>query len=255
MPLAANVYYQLSERQSEVRPPLVLIHGAGGNHLFWPPQIRRLGGFRVYALDLPGHGRSPGEGYQSIESYSHAVMEWFYQVGLSRAIFIGHSMGSAIALSVALEHKDCVLGLGLVGSAARLRVAPALLDLTTDPANHPQVVAWIVEWAFAANVPPSFKRLAAQRLAETRPAVLRGDFLACDAFDVVTRLGEVMCPALVVCGDEDRLTPLRYAQRLAEGLPQGRLKTLPGVGHMAMLEQPEEVAQALREFCLQIPYL
>ena len=96
-------------------PPSYLIHGAGGHHLYWPPQIRRLTGYRVYALDLPGHGRSGGSGQQTIDSYTTAVKDWLIEVNLHSAVFVGHSMGSAIALSLALNYPDHVLGLVLIG--------------------------------------------------------------------------------------------------------------------------------------------
>jgi pimeloyl-ACP methyl ester carboxylesterase len=72
-------------------------------------------------------------------------------------------------------------------------------------------------------------------MAETRPAVLHGDFLACDSFDVTERLAEIQQPGLVVCGELDRMTPLRGGQFLADALPAGRLEVIPGAGHMVMV--------------------
>ena len=57
------------------RPPLVLVHGAGGTHLHWPPQLRRLRDTDVYALDLPGHGHSPGQGCDTIAAYRDLILE------------------------------------------------------------------------------------------------------------------------------------------------------------------------------------
>ena len=63
MPVAADLYYHIYEGSEEGRrPPVVLIHGAGGTHLHWPSEVRRLPGYRVLALDLPGHGKSGGAG-------------------------------------------------------------------------------------------------------------------------------------------------------------------------------------------------
>jgi pimeloyl-ACP methyl ester carboxylesterase len=88
MPFAVKIYYQIHQDAADL--PLVLLHGAGGNHLSWPPELRRLAGFRVYALDLPGHGKSPGRGQQSIEAYLIALRDWMQAVELHRAVFIGH---------------------------------------------------------------------------------------------------------------------------------------------------------------------
>ncbi|MGD9091656.1 MAG: alpha/beta fold hydrolase, partial [Anaerolineales bacterium] len=126
MPVAADLYYHTYHE--DIYPPVVLIHGAGGNHLYWPSEIRRLAGFHVYALDLPAHGKSGGLAQQSIEAYAGAVIAWLDSIGLHRAIFIGHSMGGAIIQVLALDHPEHVLGLGLIASGAKLRVAPQLLD-------------------------------------------------------------------------------------------------------------------------------
>lgn len=94
MPFAADIYYHVYQEGEYL--PVVLIHGAGGTHLHWPPEIRRLRGFRIYALDLPGHGKSKGRGLQTITAYAQAVYEWVGAVGLHKAFFVGHSMGAEI---------------------------------------------------------------------------------------------------------------------------------------------------------------
>jgi pimeloyl-ACP methyl ester carboxylesterase len=114
MPLSAGLYYFHHEGGSAGKPPMVLLHGAGGDYLVWPPEIRRLPGIRVYALDLPGHGKSGGPGCQSVEDYARAVVGLMDAVGLWRAAFVGHSMGGAIALTLALDFPERTAGLGLV---------------------------------------------------------------------------------------------------------------------------------------------
>jgi len=129
MPVAANLYYYTASDNEIGKRPVVIIHGAGGTHLYWPPEIRRLSGYRVYALDLPGHGKSDASrGRQTIADYAGCVLEWLDAIGLNRAVFVGHSMGSAIALTLAIHHPQQVLGLGLVGAGARLRVHPDILE-------------------------------------------------------------------------------------------------------------------------------
>ena len=91
-------------------------------------------------------------------------------------------------------------------------------------------------------------------MAETRPSVLYGDFLACDAFDEIGRVASIRQPSLILCGADDQMTPVRYAQFLADGLPRATLKTIPDAGHMVMLEQPMAVAKALADFLVSVPY-
>ena len=68
------------------------------------------------------------------------------------------------------------------------------------------------------------------------------------------RLGKVRVPALILCGTEDRSTPLQYSETLATGIPGAALQTIDGAGHMVMLEQPRRVAGALTLFIKTIPY-
>lgn len=248
--------YQFSDADpTRRRPPVVLIHGAGGTALHWPPKIRRLPGYRVYAVDLPGHGRSEGVGEQSISGYAERLVRWADEVGLARAVWVGHSMGGAIAQQLALSHPDRVVALGLVGTGARLRVHPLILEGTAKEATFPSTVETIVAWSFAPQTDQGLKTLAARRMAETRPAVLYGDFLACDRFDIRDQLSAITCPTLVICGAEDRMTPPRYAAFLAEHIPNAELVIIPEAGHMVMLERPEEVAQALLAFLERLPDL
>ncbi len=248
MPYAASLYYAENPRGVGSKPPLVLIHGAGGTHLHWPAALRRLNGYRVYALDLPGHGKSEGAGEQSILTYARSVVDWMDAIGLRRAVFAGHSMGGAIAQTLALEFPTRVMGLVLVGTGAKLRVAPAILENAASESTFPRAVETIVNWAFSSSTDARMVEIAARRWAEVRPAVLHGDFVACDRFDVMDRLEEIPVPTLVVCGEEDQLTPLRFSQYLAENIPQATLVTVAKAGHMVMLEQPQAVAQAVEQF-------
>jgi pimeloyl-ACP methyl ester carboxylesterase len=252
MPVAASIYYHVYQEGEKL--PLVLLHGAGGNHLTWPPDIRRLAGYQVYALDMPGHGRSAGRGQQSISGYVQLVRDWMQAIDLHRSAFVGYSMGSAIALSLALESPEQVIGLGLIGAAAKMRVNPQLLEDTTSTTTFHNAVEQIVEWSFSPQVDPRLKELVVQRLAETRPSVLHGDFMACDGFDVSDQVSQVSCPTLVVCGEMDKMVPIRYAQFLVDHIAGARLEVVPGAGHMVMQEQPQAVARLLQQFMGQLSY-
>ncbi len=252
MPIAADIYYHAYQKEEKL--PLVLIHGAGGTHLFWPSEVRRLHGFRVYALDLPGHGKSAGRGQQSILEYARSVIEWLAAVNMHRAVFIGHSMGGAIVQTIALEYPEHVLGLVLVGSAAKLPVNPQLLDDSANPTTFHLAVDNMVSWSFGPDVPEDLVEMAGKRFAEVRPSVLHGDLIACDAFDVTGGVNDIVQPVLVICGSEDEMTPSRNSQFLADTLPAARLEIIPGAGHMVMIEKPQEVADVLRDFLAGISY-
>ena len=253
MPHSANIYY--FEHQGVARKPaVVLIHGAGGSHLHWPASIRRLPEHPVYALDLPGHGKSEGRGQQSIAAYAQCVLDWMDALKLDKVILVGHSMGGGIAQFVGIQHPERVLGLGLVGTGARLKVAPALLDAAAREETFPSVIDTISDWAFGPQADPRLVELAAKRMADLRPTVFHSDFTACDTFDTRDALGGIKVPCLAICGEKDQLTPPRYSQYLADHIPNAELQVIPEAGHMVMLEKPVEVTEALLNFLAKIPY-
>ena len=229
-------------------PPLILIHGAGGSRLHWPTEIRRMDSELVYSLDLPGHGQSPGEGESTIDGYSKCVLDWMEANDIERAVFVGHSMGGAISLKIALDNKERAAGLVLVGTGGRLRVHPMILELTANPKNLSEAVDLVNSYAFSPQAPPRMVELARARMAETRPEVLHVDFKACDAFDALNRLGEISVPTQVICGEDDKLTPVKYSYFMAEAIHGACLETVEGAGHMVMLEKAEDVAAILKSF-------
>jgi pimeloyl-ACP methyl ester carboxylesterase len=232
---------------------VLLIHGAGGSHQNWPPQIRRLTGQRIYALDLPGHGKSEGIGRQDIDEYGKAVIEFMKTARLSSAVLVGFSMGSAIALSLALRYRKRIIGLGLVGAGAKLRVAPAILEMAASSNTFMSAVETIIENSYSAEVDPQVKKLALQQMAETRQSVLYGDFLACDAFNVMERLEKIQVATLLICGGADRMTPPNRSDYLRDHIQGAQLHIIEGAGHMVPTERPDEVADLLAGFLEKVP--
>jgi pimeloyl-ACP methyl ester carboxylesterase len=227
-------------------PPVILIHGAGGTHQHWLYQVRDLSQSPTYALDLPGHGRSEGGGRDSVTAYGDWLVAFLDAAGLETAVLVGHSMGGAISQDVALRHPARVAGLGLVGTGARLRVAPAILDGIHQ--DYEAAVRLICDWAFGPETPRELVRQGRRQMSTTPPDVLHGDFAACDAFDIMDRLGEIAAPAVIVCGTQDWLTPSKYSLYLRDHLAGARLHLVEGAGHNVMIERPEAVAEALEGF-------
>ena len=247
---SGTIFYTVTGKSS-AGPALVLLHGAGGSRLNWTSELSRLGqarlsGATVYTLDLPGHGRSGGAGRGAIEDYATDVVSFFDAVGIGRAVIVGHSMGGAIALTMALDSPKRVAALVLVATGARLRVAPSILErISTD---FEAAVGIITRYAWSREAPAELVDLGRERFRDAGPDVLLGDLTACDRFDVMERLGEIDVPALVVVGSADRLTPVEYSHDLAEHISEAQIVIIEGAGHMVMLERPMEVAKAVRRF-------
>ncbi|MBN1135830.1 MAG: alpha/beta fold hydrolase [Anaerolineae bacterium] len=239
------VYYVSRRRGSEHLPPVLLIHGAGGSHQQWLYQVRDLLA-AVYAVDLPGHGRSGGAGHDTVAGYGDWIVRFLDAARIERVMLAGHSMGGGIALDVALRYPERVAGLGLVSTGARLRVAPLIFDSLRDDPRR--TVNLICDWAFGSQAPPDLVDMARGQMAKVAASVLHGDFAACDTFDVRDRLGAIMAPALVVCGTADRMMPVYLATALRDRLPVARMHVVHGAGHMIMIERPEAVTRVLGRF-------
>jgi pimeloyl-ACP methyl ester carboxylesterase len=242
-----RIYYALHRNRSD-GVSVLLIHGAGENHLIWPAGLRRLPEAVIYAIDLPGHGKSAGRGYSTIEEYTAWIISFMEatRLDLDRAILIGHSMGGAIAQLCGLKHPGRVSGLVLVATSARLRVAPQLLHLVES--DFIAAVDLVSQWVWGPLTPDEIKLLGKQQLLKIRPEILLDDYRACDAFDVRDHLPEISAPALIIAGEADQMTPLKHAAFLAEHLPHARLVTVPQTGHMVMLEAAEVVTRAVADF-------
>ena len=239
----ARVWYAERRDSSSPYPPLVLVHGAGGSHLDWPAELFRLPGMTVLALDLPGHGRSPGPGRQSIDGYAGDVIGLMDALDLKRAIVGGHSMGGAVAQMMAINCPERVAGLILISTGARLRVHPDILSsVLSDPAS---VYERLRAWMWAGPTSEQARRRWQARMAATEPGVVHGDYVACNAFDVMDRVSAIAAPALILVGTADRMTPPKFSAYLAAHIPGAQLVTVEGGGHLVMLEQPLVVAQAI----------
>jgi pimeloyl-ACP methyl ester carboxylesterase len=217
-------------------------------HLSWPIEMRRVPGYRIYALDLPGHGMSGGEGYCSIPEYAAAVLEWMDQVNLRQVVAVGHSMGSAIAMILALRYAERVIGIGLLGSAVSLQVNPRLLGLAASVESYPQAVNQIIRWSFSGQAQSRLVELVRQRMLASPQEVLLADLTACNEFDLRGELRQIRHAALVLCGAEDIMTPVSCSEQLASSLPASKQVVIPESGHMVMLEQPQITAANLEHF-------
>lgn len=225
---------------------LVFVHGSGDSAAVWGPLIALLPDTHAVALDLPGHGAlvgQPGPAEMSIADYAAYVRAELEKLGSPRPTLVGHSLGGAIALRVTLDAPELVGRLALVGSGARLRVAPAFLEAAR--VAGPTGVLAITQMAFAEDHAEEAERFHAQR-AEAAPGALYRDLAACNQFDVMGEVARIAQPTLLIVGEGDRMTPPKYSEYLSAQIPNATLAIIPDAGHYAQIEQPQRVADALR---------
>jgi pimeloyl-ACP methyl ester carboxylesterase len=226
---------------------VVFLHGAGGSHHTWRDQWAGLkGAARLVIPDLPGHAESMGSPRGKVEEYAAWLAEFAKEVGLSKFLLAGHSMGGGIALQAALNKIPGLQGLILAGTGAKLKVSPAIFDGIAG--RFQEFAPELVEWMMAKQTGPLLREDVTKDVLSTKPSTFASDFRACDAFDVRGRLGEIGVPTLVIVGDDDRLTPLKYSEFLATDIRGAVLKIIPGAGHIAMLEKPGEVNAVIASF-------
>lgn len=226
---------------------IVFLHGAGGSHHTWRDQWAGLKGVaRLVIPDLPGHAGSLGSPKDTVEGYADWLADFVKETGLGKFILAGHSMGGAVALQAALSRIEGLEALILAGTGAKLKVNPVIFDGITG--RFKEFAPELVEWMMARSGDHLLREDITRDVLSTRPSTFATDFRACDAFDVRGRLGGIGVPTLVIVGDDDRLTPLKYSEFLATNIRGAVLKILHDAGHVAMLEKPTGMNNVIASF-------
>jgi pimeloyl-ACP methyl ester carboxylesterase len=221
---------------------LAFVHGAGCTPAAFGDFPQRFAG--SVTLALPGRcgdASSPS----SVEAFADFVAGSLAGFG-DDIVLCGHSMGGAVALEATLRGGVTgIRGLVLLGSGSRLRVAPAIFEQLE--ADFAAAARRLAGWFFADPTPERLDAAVADMLVVGQAQTVR-DFRACDAFDAGPRLHELRVPVLAVTGARDAMTPPKYAQSLADRVPSGSARIIPDAGHFAMIERPDEVADAIAAF-------
>lgn len=249
--------YSAGHRFDPVKPAVAFIHGAANDHSVWTLQSRYFAyhGWNALAPDLPGHGRSGGKALATIEDLADWVIRLLDAASAKSAALVGHSMGSLVALETAARHSQRIDRIALAGTAVPMPVSETLLE--TSRANDHVAYEMINAFAYSNHaqlggnrVPGAWMMGASMRLMERSGAgVLHADFSACNAYgNGLESAAKVKCPALLILGKRDLMTPAKTAKALADGLAGSRMILLEGAGHALMAEKPDEVLDALIGF-------
>ena len=239
------------------KPAVVFLHGAGLDHSWFGLQSRYFGyhGKAVLALDFPGHGRSEGPPLATVEALAGWVMRVLDAAGVKRASLVGHSMGSLTALECAARHADRVDRIALLGTAYPMKVGEEFLGaaLRNDHAAYDMETIWghAPEVPLGANPNPGMWMYGdtLARLERLAPGVLHAGLKACNDYAAgLESAARVKCPALLILGRRDLMTPPHAAHSLAQAIPGARTVTIASSGHSLMAEAPDAVLDALIEF-------
>ncbi len=228
---------------------ILYIHGAGGNGHYGHKLLDLLSEHHSpLALDFPGHGRSGGtESLKSIPAYSDFLHAFAQKLGLRPAVLLGHSMGGAIAMDCALRYPQMVEALVLVATAARFPIPPDRIDIWKQVMMGRKQQPFTRD-AFSPATSMNIVQEGWMEQIKTDPRVRYFDLVACSEWDLVARLGEIRKPTLVVCGQDDGVTPVALSEQLCSGIPGAKLVVIPEAGHALPLEKPKELCEAIERF-------
>lgn len=255
--------------QGEGRP-ILFVHGLGGwaQHLSHP-LFAHLPGNRLVSVDRPGSGRStrPGDRPATIEEQAAFLMRFADRLGLERPLVVGHSLGGAIALRMALDFPGRLAGLALISPLTRaenalppefkgLHIAnPWLRRIIADTVSAPMAVrntAATLDFVFGPQQPPADYGTAGAAMAALRPEhfyAASTDTVAMD--DAMAgqekRYGELNLPVGVLFGSADKVIACdTHGAGLAGQIRGLDLEILEGVGHMPQYAAPERTAAFIR---------
>ena len=237
---------------------VVFIHGALNDHSVWTLLARWYAhhGWRVLAVDQPGHGRSDGPPLPSVEALADWVLALLDAAGVASAHLVGHSMGSLIALEAASRAPERVAGLVMVGTAYPMKVSDVLLGTARDdPVRAIAMVNAFSHSSLASKPsypgPGAWLRGGASALMHRTQQGGEGnlfehDFRVCDAYaNGLEAAARVSCPAHLIVGTRDVMTPAKATKELATVLRATVTRVVSG--HALMQEAPDAVLNAMRQ--------
>ncbi|MBW3634310.1 MAG: alpha/beta fold hydrolase, partial [Chloroflexi bacterium] len=245
---------------------MVFLHGLGGSQSTWASVLGDFAGsHRVAAVDLPGHGASdkpsPDVTDYSIPSLAAKVGEVLEKLELTPAVLLGHSLGGATALQLALDRPKLVRGLVLVDSAGLgPEISGELLNLVeSDPSREES--RRLMELYFQDRrfvLERGIDDMLAARMSPGADAAVKS--IAASAFSrdgqrhvLVDRLGELEIPVLVVWGEVDRVIPASHAVAATAALPASWLEVMEGVGHVPQVEAAPAFSAIVNRWLMTLP--
>ncbi len=241
-------YITISEFQKSL-PTVILLHGACQSIWCWKFQTTFFENYKRFnsiAVDLPGHGKSSGDGFSSINEYSDFLNSFIQHLGLEDIILLGHSMGGRISQVFALDYPEKVAGCILVGTGARLKVTQSTFNLIEKGFKSFAGVA--SKNSFSNNFPEELREEFYNKLMNANKTSCMNDMIACNEFDVEDDVSKIEIPSLIIAAENDILAPVKYSRKLNESIKGSRLDILGDSGHFMMLEKPDEFNSLLKEF-------
>lgn len=232
---------------------VVLVHGLGGDSNSFQTLMGTLEGYRVLRPDLPGAGRSAlRPGLPGLKGLAAALRDALRAADVSRAHFVGHSMGALICQHIAAETPDLVVSLTLFGPI--LEPPAAARQGLQDRAEAARTggMVGIADAVSTASVSAASREANPVTTAFVRESLMRQDPAGyashCEALSAAQAAehGAIRCPTLLVAGEHDPVAPVAMVQALEAAIADATLEIIPGIAHWMMVEAPQRSAELLR---------
>ena len=228
-------------------PGIVFIHGSGMDRTTWQLQSRWFShhGYRVAAIDLPGHGASGGEPLETIEAMGEWTAALIHELGMAPAHIVGFSLGTFVAIEAAAQDPTSAASLVLIGTASAMPVHPELL--TSSYEDIPKASRLMTSWGIGSRAhrgghpaPGTWLIGASTALVDRSPENALGhDMAACDAYEgAVSSAAKVQVPVTFVLGAEDKMTPIKKSGDLLDAVDDKTVVHMDNIGHMMPIEDP-----------------
>ena len=229
------------------QPPLLLLHGSGGDSTVWDEQIEALANkHTVIAPDLPGHGKSAGGPLPGPAEYADWLKQLIESLNFSSFVLAGHSMGGIIAQHYARMFPDKLKGLVLIGTGMHFDIPQDYKDMLRQDFEAACRVSGTQ--AYAGEISDAMLESGLAMLRRNGPETLARDLELCNNFDSTDWCNALSVACLIICGKQDSITPVNLSCELAQAINGSTLKTIEASGHMVMQEQPESFNTAVLEF-------
>ena len=226
---------------------LVFIHGVGNSSLSFYYQLRHFRNSK--AIDLPGH--PDGTPCNSIQGYLEWLRGFIKARRYKDVVLCGHSMGGAIVQMYALKYPEELRGLILIGTGAKLKVSHQYFEKAQDDADPVRV--WVdAQKVHFTGVEPDLYQLLVERAAQIGPDVGLNDLLCCDQFDVMSEISKINLPTEIIAGSMDQLTPVKFADYLANNIANSQEHVIQGGDHFPQLQCYRQVNEKIDQFLARI---
>jgi len=239
-------------------PPLVFLHGIGGAARAWRGQLIFFGDrFHAIAWDMPGYGGSAPLAKCSIAALADALQDFLQQVGTTKPILVGHSIGGMVVQQLLAKHPHIAAAVVLAQTSPAFGKPDgdwqkAFIEARLGPLDRGETLVSLapslVKELVGDDPDPGGMALARDCMASVPEATYRATMLALMGFDLRGALKDIAAPTLVLSGSRDKNAPAPMMAKMASYIPSATYVELEGVGHLVNLERPATFNATLDQF-------